>query len=554
MEFGPVPSMESAGAILAHSVRVEGQAFKKGRVLSAQDAKALSDAGIEIVTVCRLDADDVHEDEAANAIAHAARGPGISCSAAFTGRVNLNAERDGILIVDPDRIADLNVVDEGITFASLPPYSRVLARQMVATAKIIPFGVGRHNLDRATPKSPMIEVRPFVAERFSLVQTVLDSVKPKILDKTEEILSARFESLGASALTPVRCPHTTADLAAVLKNQVGVKPNAITIVGASAIVDRRDVIPSAIEAIGGTIRHFGMPVDPGNLLLLGDVGGIPIIGAPGCVRSPKPNGYDWVLERIAAGVPVDSRSIMAMGTGGLLKEIASRPLPRAKAVTDRAGKEPKPASDIEGGTFAPRIMGVLLAAGQSRRMGARNKLLEDYSGAPIVHHAGSALRRSRISDILVVLGHDADAVRSALDGLDARFVHNTAYADGMASSVRSATAATPKDVDGILFCLGDMPTIRPGTMDKLIAAFDPEEGRAICVPTFEGQRGNPVLFSKRFFPEILDSSGDVGARRLMERHPDDVAEVAVDDPGILLDIDTPDKLASLRDGGRKSDT
>ena len=105
--------------------------------------------------------------------------------------------------------------------------------------------------------------------------------------------------------------------------------DALIAFGASAITDRRDVIPAAIEAIGGRIERFGMPVDPGNLLLLAERHGMPIIGAPGCARSPKENGFDWVLQRVLAGVPIHDADIRAMGVGGLLMEIASRPQPRA---------------------------------------------------------------------------------------------------------------------------------------------------------------------------------------------------------------------------------
>lgn len=533
MEFGPVPAADSAGAILAHSLALPGRKLKKGRLLTDEDAAAIAEAGIAQVTVCRLGPDDVHEDEAAARLAAATAGSGLKASAPFTGRVNLIAGTEGLLIYDPAALDALNRVDEGITLAALPPYSRVSARQMAATAKIIPFGVPGSSLEAALPPAALMRVAPFRDVPLALIQTVLDDTKASVLDKTEAVMAARAGGVGATALPPARCRHDEADLTMALKAALAQVPAAVTIVGASAIVDRRDVIPAAIEACGGTVEHFGMPVDPGNLLLLGRVGGVPVIGAPGCVRSPKPNGYDWVLERLVAGVAVDGAGIMGMGAGGFLKEIPSRPLPRAEAEEAKA-------------SATPRIAGILLAAGQSRRMGPENKLLADLDGRPMVRHAAETLLAADLDGITVVTGHEAARVRDALDGLPLAFTDSPAYAQGLAETVKRGIAALPEDTDGALIALGDMPRLKAETVAKLIAAFDPVEGRSICVPAHRGKRGNPVLFARRFFPEILELSGDSGAKSLLGAYEDQVAEVAVDDPGILLDLDTPEALAAAR--------
>ena len=260
------------------------------------------------------------------------------------------------------------------------------------------------------------------------------------------------------------------------------------------------------------------------------IGEIPVIGAPGCVRSPKPNGYDWVLERLVAGVPVDGSGIMAMGSGGFLKEIPVRPLPRAEA----GAKNPTSQS--------PRIAGLMLAAGQSRRMGSANKLLEDLDGKPMLRHSLEALSASQIDGITVVTGHQADRVRASVSDLAVSFADSPAYANGLAETVKRGIAALPESVDGVLICLGDMPRVKTETLNRLIAAFDPTEGRAICVPVHQGKRGNPVLFARRFFTEIMDLSGDTGAKSLIGAYEDQVVEIAVDDPGVLLDLDTPEAL------------
>jgi molybdenum cofactor cytidylyltransferase len=335
-----------------------------------------------------------------------------------------------------------------------------------------------------------------------------------------------------------RCAHATSELASTIRDVLGHGIDILLIHGASAILDRRDVIPAAIVAAGGRVDHFGMPVDPGNLLLLGHVGERVVLGLPGCARSPRVNGFDWVLERLVAGLPVGSAEIMRMGSGGLLAEIPSRPLPRAEATPAEHRPAAKPAG--------PRIGALLLAAGQSRRMGGPNKLLAEVDGTPMVAYVARRLLASRARPIIAVLGNQADAVDSALGKLPAERVRNPEFAGGLSTSLKRGIAALPPDLDGTLVCLGDMPMISGRHIDHLIAAFNPLEGRAIIVPTRRGKRGNPVLWSKRFFPEMAELSGDVGAKHLIGEHAELVAEVEMDDDAILIDIDTPEALEALR--------
>jgi molybdenum cofactor cytidylyltransferase len=277
-----------------------------------------------------------------------------------------------------------------------------------------------------------------------------------------------------------------------------------------------------------------MPVDPGNLMLMGSLGDRPAVGLPGCARSPKVNGFDWVLQRLVAGLPVAPQDVMRMGGGGLLKEIASRPLPRAEAVEQSSGV-PR----------APRIAAIVLAAGQSRRMGHVNKLLAEVDGKPMVSHVLDSLTASQAKPVTVVTGHDYAAVEKVLPKKGFTLTHNPDYASGLSSSLRRGLAALPENIDGVLVCLGDMPRVSPTVIDRLIAAFNPTEGRAICVPTWQGKRGNPVLFARRFFAEMQDIAGDTGARALIGEHAEVVCEVAMDDDAVLLDIDTPEALAAL---------
>ena len=533
MQFGPVPVSKAQGTILAHSLRIESGAFKKGRHLSAADIERLSKAGYREVTVVRLDADDVSEDVAAARIANAAAGATIRIGAAFTGRANLYAESNGLVRIEAEQIARFNAIDEALTLATLPPYARVGPRQMIATVKVIPFAVPTRTLEaaeRVLSGAPAITVAAFAAKRVALVSTALPQTKPAILDKNRTAIDVRLEALGSAIVHEDRVAHDTDKLAAALRAASATRANPILVFGASAITDRRDVIPAAIEAAGGSVEHFGMPVDPGNLLLLGKLGEVDVVGLPGCARSPKLNGFDFVLQRLLADVPVSSSDIASMGVGGLLSEIHTRPQPR-----DR-----QPAT-----LHAPCVAAVILAAGLSSRMG-HNKLVAEIGGKPLVRRVAEATLASAARPVIVVTGRDADAIVHALSGLAVTLVRNPNFERGLSTSLIAGIDAVPDDADAAVVLLGDMPDVTAHTIDRLLAAFDPEEDRAICVATRHGKRGNPVLWSREFFPDIRKLEGDVGAKSLIGENHDLVCEVEMSDDGPLVDIDTPSALAAYR--------
>src|ERR1051326_7245525 len=367
MKFGEVPVGEVEGAILAQSLKLGTTVLKKGRVLSRADLDAIAAAGLAHIVVARLEPGDLREDEAAGRIAAAAAGPNITVANAFTGRANLFAEARGLLVFARGRRARLTRVDEAVTLGTLPPYAVVEPRQMVATVKIIPFAVPEASVvraaDFAAAEEPLLRVAAFVPRDVALIQTRLPGLKESILDKTRAVTEQRLAALGCRLVSEERCDHTAADLAPHIAAAVKSGADLVFVHGASVIVDRRDVIPEAVVAAGGRIDHFGMPVDPGNMLLLCHVGETPVLGLPGCARSPKVNGFDWVLERLVAGLPVGRDEIMKMGAGGLLADTPSRPLPRAEASPAPAAKPPE--KKVPPG---PRIAALLLAAGHSSRI------------------------------------------------------------------------------------------------------------------------------------------------------------------------------------------
>jgi molybdenum cofactor cytidylyltransferase len=234
--------------------------------------------------------------------------------------------------------------------------------------------------------------------------------------------------------------------------------------------------------------------------------------------------------RLLAGLPVSREAITGMGVGGLLMEIVTRPQPRADVVP----LHPK------------RIAAVVLAAGRSTRMRGPNKLLAEIARRPLVRIVAEEALASRADPVIVVAGHQRAEVEKALAGLRVRIVHNPDFAEGLGTSLRAGIAAVPADSDAAIVCLGDMPRVDATLMNRLIAAFDPDRGALAVVPTFEGKRGNPVLWSRRFFPDLMAIEGDVGARHLIGRYSEAVAEVPVEGKAALIDVDTPEALSGVK--------
>jgi molybdenum cofactor cytidylyltransferase len=332
MKFGYVPVAAAIGAISAHAVRAGDVVLRKGSLITADMSAQLEKAGISGLVAARLDPDDVHEDQAAAALAAKLAGPHIRIDPPFTGRANLFAEEAGVLVIERERIDRVNAIDEAITFATLPAFRAVSPGEMVATVKIIPYAVARSALAAAIEASatPLIRVAPFTHRRIAVISTLLPGLKPSVVAKTLDVLAQRLAPAAAPIVFEERVPHEAHALAEALRRAATARPDIVIVFGASAISDRRDVIPAAVEEAGGRIEHLGMPVDPGNLLLLAEMNAAPVLGAPGCARSPKENGFDWVLQRLLAGLTVGRAEVVAMGVGGLLMEIKMRPQPRAE--------------------------------------------------------------------------------------------------------------------------------------------------------------------------------------------------------------------------------
>ncbi len=327
MKFGAVPLSEAVGTVLAHSVGSGEVRLRKGVVLTPDDLDRLADWGLTEVTVARLDPGDVTEDDAARAIALALVpdpiGQGLTMTVASTGRVNLKAVGPGIVQLDLAAVLALNLVDPAITLATLPAMQRVKAGTLVGTVKIIAYAAGQAALAQACAAAlGAVRILPVVHKTAALVLTEVPGQDRKLSSKGIRAMDGRLQALGMRLSGHCVVAHETEDLAQALLRQ---DADMIMILTGSATSDMHDTAPAALRQAGGTVARFGMPVDPGNLLFLGELASRPVIGLPGCARSPALNGADWVLERLACGLRVTDADMAAMGVGGLLKEIGSRP-------------------------------------------------------------------------------------------------------------------------------------------------------------------------------------------------------------------------------------
>jgi molybdenum cofactor cytidylyltransferase len=530
MQFGAVAIDEAAGMVLAHSVRTGAGKLAKGRRLDANDLASLRAAGIETVIVVRLEPGDLMEDEAASRLAAAVRPDHLRPTKASTGRVNFLSGVNGLFRASRDLVDRFNRIDPAITLACLADRNDVKAGDMVATIKIIPLAVAGDAVERARAvlaEGAAIEVKPYAPLSVALIATELPTLKRSVMDRTRAILAARLASSGSTLDLELRVAHAANEIAEAIRDAAR-KHAMIVIFGASAVADAEDVVPAAIRASGGTVTQVGLPVDPGNLLVLGEVAGIPVIGAPGCARSPKENGFDWVLNRILAGETPTAEQLTGLGVGGLLMEIPTRPLPRLG----------KPA------TGAPlRVAAVVLAAGSASRMAGsgHHKLLAEFDGVPLVRRSVETVLGSRVDRTIVVAGYRADDVAAAIDGLDAEIVMNADHATGIASSLRAGLAAARAEADCLLVMLADMPGIRAEHLDLMVDAFHRDEGGAIVRAVSGGKRGNPVLLPSSTFDAIATLTGDIGARVVIERSGLAVIDIDIGEAA-HVDVDTPEAI------------
>ncbi len=537
MIFGEFRCGEAEGVTLAHTLNLGERTLKKGRVLTAADIALLDQAGIAVVTGARMEAGDLDENAGAAAIAALLVGPNTETRRPYTGRCNVHASKRGVLRVDAARIDALNLLDEAVAVGTLPDHALARHGQVLATVKIIPFAVTRELVEccrTIAAGGPLLHLAEFKPRRAALILGELQGMKENVFRSTVTATSNRLEGLGSRLALTLRCRHERGEYEAKLREALAAGCDLLLVAGATVTKDRRDVVPAAVTAVGGEVDHFGMPVEPGNMLLLAHINEVPVLVLPGCARSRRSNGLDWALQRLHAGLPLGRAEIMRMGVGGLIRS------PLEPEDEEEGEAESVPA--VPAG--APNVAALVLAAGQSSRMGGANKLLAEVDGVPMLLRAVNAALASQAASVTVVLGHEAERAEALLAGRRMTLVRNPDYAQGMSTSLRAGIAALPAEAEAAVVLLADMPRISAAHVDRLIDAFDAKQP-SIVVPQRDGRRGNPILWPREFFARMQTVSGDRGARGLLDEHPQRIRSVGMDDDAIHADVDTPENLCAV---------
>ena len=386
MQLAEFATADCQGLVLAHRQNFADGSLAKGTILTAGHLAELGAAGIDRLICARPDAGDVHEDDAAARLASLLAPGNLDFTMAATGRVNIKVPRQGLVRYERALIRAINEIDERITFA-LVQHNQLLARgQMAATLKIIPFFVPESSLrqiENLLAGAPAFGFHPLKTADVALIQTRIPGQTDRLFAATKQVTEDRLAMLGCNLVASSVCDHDRQVVAEIISASIADGADIVLVCGGSAIIDRQDELPQAVIAAGGHVTQLGLAVDPGNLLMFAKVGGVPVIGMPGCARSPKLNGLDWVLQLVLADIEMTRGEFADMAAGGLLMEIASRPLPRAIATKPRQ---------------PDRLVGMVLAAGQSSRMGPENKLLADFAGKPLVRHVTCLLYTSDAAD------------------------------------------------------------------------------------------------------------------------------------------------------------
>jgi molybdopterin biosynthesis enzyme len=337
LKLEPVPIDQALGKILVHNItRPNGRrALRKGREIDAEDVETLRELGYTNVYAADLAPDDIDENSAARRVATAVTGDGLRLSRLSTGRLNILATGLGLLRLDPERLRQLNSIP-GITLATLANNAVVSDGKTAATVKIIPYAVPERSVAQAEEIAVggLLSVDPLPARKVGVILSGSPFSKDRVVDGFTPALKNRLEALGATldsqAFVPLEDDRGEVALAREIQAQIEAGLEMIILAGETAIMDRYDITPRAVERAGGEVACFGAPVDPGNLLMLGYMGDVPILGAPGCVRSPKANIIDLVLPRLLVGDRIGQADIVALGHGGLLEDVPERPMPRSR--------------------------------------------------------------------------------------------------------------------------------------------------------------------------------------------------------------------------------
>jgi len=319
MKLQNIPIENSIGAILVHNViGADGRkALSKGRAIRAEDIAILRALGKTTVYVAMLDPTDGREDDAAARLARAVAGDAVVPSTPSGGRVNFYPANPGFLRVDRERLKQINEL-QGVTLATIQNYSAIQPKKMIATLKTIGLALPENTLREAEKIGATMSIASVKNQNVAIILTGSENGKAKTQETFTPPIRARVEELGARVVSESYVTENESEIARAIESAIGAGAQLVIIAGETSIMDAQDITPRGIENAGGKIEVYGAPVEPGNLLLLAYRDGVPILGAPGCVKSRETNVVDLILPRLLMGERVTRADVNELAVGGLL--------------------------------------------------------------------------------------------------------------------------------------------------------------------------------------------------------------------------------------------
>lgn len=523
MKFSEKNVNKSLGLILAHSISKDNVKIKKGTILEKLHIKKLFEIGVKKIFTVKLDKDDIFENEAAKEIGKVFFSKeNVRVGKSFSGRVNIFSTSLGIFNVNEKVINKSNSVNYSLTIATLSNNSVVSPGQIIATIKVIPYGVKKSVLNKFLKilNQNTLTIFDVKLRNVSLIVTQRENNSNYLNDKIIDSVNHRLFKLGIRLNEIHFCKHDKNALANLLEK---ISFDLVLILLATATTDINDIGPSAIKLIKGKIIRFGMPVDPGNLLFLGQTRNEKmVIGLPGCIKSKSLNGADWIIERLVCGMTINNEMISSMGVGGLLKEISNRPRPRI----------------IESFSKIKKIDIMLLAAGKSTRMQKEDKLLLKKNNKSLLQTSVEECTKANLNKVHVILGYNKDSRKKILKNFDVNVCFFEGYEEGIGASIRYGMQFIKPEVDAVIISLADMPKVKHDLYLRLIEKFNKNKNNEICRLFSSSEKaGHPILFSKRFFENLRSLTGDTGAKELIKDSQEYLCKIYCDDDSPIYDID-----------------
>lgn len=525
---------ESQGYILFHSVFINKGRIRKGKIINANDIKLMSASGIEELYVGSMEKGEIDENSASRIIGQAILSDNFSMSPTFSGKTNITSKYDGLFEIKENNVRKLNEISSNIAISSLNNHDIVYRGDHVLSVKSISYAIKYsdvNNIVSFLSNENLINLKEFKPLKFGIIYSHSINEKNTLIAKTKKSIETRIRDYNSSIMFECTTNHDFNSLKESIKKLSLMDLDVVLLFLSSSVSDYNDIVPQIIIQLGGKITSFGMPVDPGNLTLSATLGKTNLIAAAGSARSDALNGLDWHLNCLHAGVVVNEKMVNSLGVGGLLKDI------------DFAIKRKKISKTIM--TKKANIAAVVLSAGQSKRMGEKNKLLLKVNGKSIIKNYIDNITKSNISEVIVVTGHESEDIMLELKNYNLKFVFNEKYKDGLSTSLRAGIKSLGKKIDAVMICLPDMPLIGIYEINKLIEFYNPSIGNEICIATSNQQRGNPVLWDKSYFNELMNIKGDKGGRDLLSNFLDKSVEVDLGE-AVAFDIDTNGSYALVK--------